>query len=73
MAANELDTGPWIFGRTVLLPAGLIDRVHPEERKIYVERTKDAVKEAPTLDEDRADEAYLGEVAAYYSALGVGV
>ena len=40
-----VDTGPWIFGHKVLLPAGLIDRVHPEEEKVYVERTKDAGKE----------------------------
>ena len=66
-----VDTGPWIFGKKVLLPAGLIDRVHPEEGKVYVERTKDAVKEAPGFDEDRAaDEAYLAEVGAYYAILG---
>jgi hypothetical protein len=66
-----VDTGPWIFGRKVLLPAGVIDRVHPEERKIYVERTKDAVKEAPSFDEDRAGEAgYLEEVGNYYASLG---
>jgi hypothetical protein len=66
-----IDTGPWIFGKKVLLPAGVIDRVHPEERKVYVERTKDAVKEAPSFDEDRADDpAYLTEVGDYYAALG---
>ena len=66
-----VDTGPWIFGHKVLLPAGLIDRVHPEEEKVYVERTKDAVKEAPGFDEDRAaDESYLAEVGEYYAILG---
>ena len=66
-----VETGPWIFGRKVLLPAGLVDRVHPEEEKIYVERTRDAVKEAPSFDEDRADDpAYLGEVGSYYGSLG---
>jgi hypothetical protein len=66
-----VDTGPWIFGRKVLLPAGIVDRIHPEERKLYVERTKDAIKEAPTFDEERADEdAYLTEVGGYYAALG---
>jgi hypothetical protein len=66
-----VDTGPWIFGKKVLLPAGLIDRVHPEERKVYVERTKDAVKEAPAFDEDRVvNEAYLAEVGDYYAILG---
>jgi hypothetical protein len=66
-----IDTGPWIFGRKTLLPVGLIDRIHPEERKIFVERTKDAVKEAPGFDDDRAgDDAYLGEFGEYYASLG---
>ena len=66
-----VDTGPWIFGKKVLLPAGVVDRVHPEEQKIYVERTKDAVKEAPKFDEDRVDDpAYLAEVGDYYAVLG---
>jgi hypothetical protein len=66
-----VDTGPWIFGKRVLLPAGLVDRVHPEEKIVYIERTKDAVKEGPVFDEDRgADEAYLDEVGSYYAILG---
>jgi hypothetical protein len=66
-----VDTGPWIFGKKVLLPAGVVDRVHPEEQKVYVERTKDAVKEAPKFDEDRVDDpAYLAEVGDYYAVLG---
>ena len=74
-AASEcyvvIETGPWIFGKRVLLPAGLIDRVHPDDRIVYVERTKDAVKEAPTFDAERVpDDAYLDEVGSYYAILG---
>ena len=42
-----VDTGPWIIGKKVLLPAGVIERIDPEERKIYVDRTRDEIKAAP--------------------------
>jgi hypothetical protein len=62
-----VDTGPWIFGKKVLLPAGVIDRVDESERKLYVDRTKDEIKSAPEFDEDLLnDPAYRGELAGYY-------
>jgi hypothetical protein len=65
-----VDTGPWIFGRKVILPAGVIDRVDTEDRKIYVDRTKDEIKAAPEFDEDRLDdEAYRGELSGYYAGI----
>jgi PRC-barrel domain len=36
-----VDTGPWIFGKKVLLPAGTVDRIDVDDRKVYVDRTKD--------------------------------
>jgi hypothetical protein len=35
-----VDTGPWIFGRKVLLPAGCIERIDWAEEQVYVDRTK---------------------------------
>jgi hypothetical protein len=62
-----VDTGPWIFGKKVMLPAGVIDRVDPADRKIYVDRTKDEIRSAPEFDEDRlTDDAYRGELSGYY-------
>jgi hypothetical protein len=62
-----VDTGPWIFGKKVMLPAGVIERVDQSERKVYVDRTKDEIKAAPEFDEDRLkDEGYRGELAGYY-------
>src|SRR3954468_5082972 len=46
-----VDTGPWIFGRKVLLPAGTVDNVDHAERKVYVDRTKDQIKHSPEYDE----------------------
>ena len=62
-----VDTGPWIFGKKVLLPAGVIDRVDLDEEQIFVSLTKDQIKGAPELDETRyADDAYRSELGGYY-------
>lgn len=47
-----VDTGPWIFGRKVLLPAGTVQRVDHDERKVYVDRTKEQIKNSPEYDPD---------------------
>src|SRR6478609_10733237 len=58
-ASNEVggsyivvDTGPWIFGKKVLLPAGVLQNVDFDTETIYVDRTKDEIKDAPEYDED---------------------
>jgi hypothetical protein len=62
-----IDTGPWIFGKKVMLPAGAIDRIDTEDRKIYVSRAKDEIKSAPEFDETRyTDPAYRDELGGYY-------
>ncbi|KOG07439.1 MULTISPECIES: PRC-barrel domain-containing protein [Streptomyces] len=63
-----VDTGPWIFGRRVLLPAGTITRVDTSEEKVYVDRTKDRIKDAPAFDEAKyaAEPTYLEQFARYY-------
>lgn len=50
-ASIVVSTGPWIFGRKVLLPAGVVDRIAREEERVYVRRTKEQVKNAPELGE----------------------
>ena len=45
-----VDTGPWIFGKKVLLPAGVIDRIDTQDEKVYVSRAKDEIKNAPEFD-----------------------
>lgn len=77
-ASNEVgasylvvDTGPWIFGKKVLLPAGVIDRIDTEEETVYVNRTKDEIKDAPEFDESRyRDTEYREELGGYYGRGG---
>jgi hypothetical protein len=68
-----VDTGPWIFGKKVLLPAGVIDRVDVDDGRIYVQRTKDEIKNAPEFDEKAYREpAYREQVGSYYGPGGAG-
>ena len=68
-----VDTGPWIFGKKVLLPAGVVNNVDVDARKVYVERTKEQIKNAPEYDEDRyRDEAYRTDLGSYYGPSGIG-
>ena len=63
-----VDTGAWIFGRKVILPAGTIERVDDADRKVYVDLTKDQIKNSPELDQDTDfdDAAYRNRLGDYY-------
>ena len=51
-----------------MLPAGVIDRVDVNDEKVYVNRTKDQIKDAPEFDETRyRDEPYRSDLGSYYS------
>ena len=39
--ALVVNTGPWIFGKKVMLPVGVINRVDESEQKVFVTLTKD--------------------------------
>jgi hypothetical protein len=62
-----VETGPWIFHKKVLIPAGTINHVDREERKVYVDRTKEQIKTAPHFDRDSyTDPTYRDKLAGYY-------
>jgi hypothetical protein len=64
-----VNTGPWIFGRHVLLPAGTIERVDPADERVYVNRTKAEIKGAPEFDPVRGvDDDYRRRIGTYYGA-----
>lgn len=66
-----VDTGPWILGKKVMLPAGVIERVDKDEEKVWVNRTKDEIKDAPEYEEGMlGDSGYRGELGSYYGPGG---
>jgi len=68
-----VDTGPWIFGKKVMLPAGVIRDVDLDTEMVLVNRTKDQIKNAPEFDEKRyGDQAYRNELGSYYGRGGAG-
>ncbi len=68
-----VDTGPWILGKKVLLPAGVVKLVDTEKETVYVNRTKEQIKNAPELDADTyRDDSYRSEVGDYYGWGGRG-
>ena len=73
-----VETGPWIFGKKVLLPAGVVNHVDHDDRKVYVDRSKDQIKAAPEYDDGgHADPEYRERLGGYYGGTyglpGMGV
>jgi hypothetical protein len=61
-----VDTGFWIFGKKRMIPAGLVERVDPEERKVYLRASKDDIKKAPDYDDKRRSDEQRDELDAHY-------
>ena|SRR5687767_6979515 len=60
-------TGRWITSKNVLLPAGVVDRIDRDHRRIYLKATREEIKGAPEFDERRlGDRAYLEKIGWHY-------
>jgi hypothetical protein len=71
--AFVVDTGFWIFGKKRMLPAGVVQGIDEDERKVFVSLTKDGIKNAPDYEETRRnDEAYRNDVGRYYEGDPIG-
>jgi beta-lactamase superfamily II metal-dependent hydrolase len=68
-----VDTGPWIFGKKVMIPAGVVRGIDETEEVVFVHRTKDQIKSAPEFDDSLArDEEYRNSLGMYYGPGGAG-
>jgi hypothetical protein len=68
-----VDTGPWIFGKKVMLPAGVIRSVDEADERVFVNRTKDEIKNSPEFDDAMLeDETYRTQLGSYYGSGGQG-
>lgn len=65
-----VDTGPWIFGKRVMIPAGAITDVDLDDQRVYLSLTKEQVKNSPLLDEDTPmDDDYRSQLGTYYESI----
>ena len=63
-----VDTGPWIFGKKVMLPAGTIQRIDHSDNKVFLDRTKEEIKNAPEFNADTFDKPdYQDQLGQYYA------
>jgi hypothetical protein len=68
-----VDTGPWIFGKKVMLPAGVIRDIDLDTETVFVDRTKELIKNAPEFEAERyRDDTYRSELGSYYDRGGAG-
>jgi hypothetical protein len=64
-----VDTGRWIFGKKVFIPAGLVERVDRDDETVHLTRARDEIEAAPEYDVGRSgDPAYREQISAYYAA-----
>ncbi|MFE7751620.1 PRC-barrel domain-containing protein [Streptomyces sp. NPDC057428] len=68
-----VDTGVWIFGKDVLLPAGTVKAIDTEHRTVFVDLTKDQIKDSPEFDKHKhaGDPGYHAQIGGYYDSYRV--
>ena len=66
-----VETGVWLFGRSVVVPVGVVTAVDTAGRKVSLACTRDEVKQAPRFrtDSETRDPAYLAGVGDHYARL----
>ncbi|WP_330294298.1 PRC-barrel domain-containing protein [Streptomyces sp. NBC_00503] len=67
-----VDTGVWIFGKEVLLPASTVIQIDVDREKVYVDRTREQIENAPEFHSEKhlGDVDYRAELGTYYSVGG---
>ena len=66
-----VDTGPWIFGKKVMLPAGVVKSVDHDDETIFVNRMKDEIKSAPEFDDSLMEDETIADSLGPTMALAV--
>jgi len=63
-----VDTGPWIFGKKRIIPAGVVREVDDQNEKVRVGLSKDQIKAAPDFDAQRRNDR--DPFDTYYQSFG---
>lgn len=65
-----VDTGFWIFGKKRMVPAGMIEKIDTESKKVVLSCSKADVKAAPDYDPERVDDpGHRDEVGQHYEGV----
>ncbi|MFF4836117.1 PRC-barrel domain containing protein [Streptomyces sp. NPDC001315] len=66
-----VDSGVWLFGRSAVVPAGIVAGIDPQARRVSLACTGGEVKAAPRfrIDSETRDPRYLATVGEHYERL----
>jgi hypothetical protein len=64
-----VDTGPWIFGRRVLIPAKAVVRVDIPNEKVFLRLKKQQIEDAPDLQDVQGSDRDRELIGAYYEPI----
>ncbi len=64
-----IDTGPWIFGRRVLIPAKAVVRVDIPNETVFLRLKKQQIEDAPDLQDVQGSERDRELIGAYYEPM----
>jgi hypothetical protein len=64
-----VDTGPWIFGKRVMIPARAIVRVDVSNEKVFLRLKKQQIEDAPDLQDVQGSERDRQLIAEYYEPI----
>ena len=51
-----VDTGFWIFGKKRMIPAGAVESIDTDNRRVELSLSKEEIKKAPDYDEKRRND-----------------
>lgn len=64
-----VDTGFWIFEKKRMIPAGAINTIDSDNKRIHVRLTKDEIRDAPDYEQEQRDsDTARSEHEKFYSA-----
>ena len=65
-----VDTGDWHPGHQVLLPAATVERIDGDRRRVYVDRSRKEIAEAPDVTKaDMRTATFQDRLQGYYHGL----
>ena len=65
-----VDVGFWIFGKKRLIPAGVVAGVDSTKHSVFVNMTKEQVKNAPDWEQQPSGASWRGRYDEYYGPFG---